>query len=135
MCGCKCIIRHILLYFSTYCPLLGIIILLVKVIFKCSYVFILPPTIQKGRLVRSPLPFPLTQRYGLPDPSLDHPDAKNVSISICWALDPIRWDCCTQDAVGGITGAPPGGEWHSLTFAWDGLPCAHQHLLCQDWLP
>lgn len=72
MCGCNCIIRHILLYFSTYCPLLGIIILLVKVIFKCRYVFILPPTIPKGRLVRPPLPFPLRWRYGLPDPSLDH---------------------------------------------------------------
>lgn len=124
MCGCNCIIRHILLYFSTYCPLLGIIILLVKVILKCRYMFILPPTVQKGRLVRSPLPFPLGQRYGLPEPSLDHHGAKNVSVPTCSGFHPIRWDCCTQGAVEGTAEALTGGEWHSLTFPWGGLPYA-----------
>lgn len=131
MCGCNCIIKHILLYFSTYCPLLGIIILLVKVIFKCRSVFILLPTIQKSRLVRSPLPFPLRQRYGLPDPPLDHRDAKNVSVSICRGFHPIRWGCCTQDAVEALR----GGEWRSLTFPCNGLPCAHRHVWCPHSLP
>lgn len=60
MCGCNCIIRHMLLYFSTYCPLLGIIILLVKV---KLYVHL---SIQKCRLVRSLLSFPFGQRHGFP---------------------------------------------------------------------
>lgn len=41
MCGCNCIIRYVLLYFSTHCPLLGIIISMLKVVFKCKYVFVL----------------------------------------------------------------------------------------------
>lgn len=131
MCGCNCIIRHTVLYFSTYCPLLGIIVLLVKVIFKCRHVFILPPNIQEGRLVRSPLPFLLKYLASLIQPAMP----KDVNVSIYWGFHTIRWDCCMQDAVESTAEAPTEGQWHSLTFPWDGLPCAHQPVWWPDCCP
>lgn len=101
MCRCNCIIRCIVLYFSIYCPLLGIMILLLKVVFKYKYVFILHSERQADKAflvflsqtkVRPPCPFsrsPPCQEFPFAE---DFSPSEGIAVGRMHCRCSFRWE-------------------------------------------